>query len=82
MREGYLPEHVSKVEDFLKWEKNEQDKNPRILAGIGKARESIRKWEWNGRENNIVYWVSPLSWSHAELVIALTNIETFKDDNE
>lgn len=52
---GFLPEHISKFEEFLEWRENEPDVNSSIKAAIKEAQKNVRKWRWDKKENSIVH---------------------------
>lgn len=60
-----LPEHISTLEEFQEWKKNEKKWNPWLKKAVLKAEINIR--EINGEK--VVAWVNPLNWSYAEVLL-------------
>jgi GH15 family glucan-1,4-alpha-glucosidase len=65
---GVLPEHVSTREEFDLWVKNEIEFNARLINGMKAALDLSEKFK--GRDKRkLIYWATPLGWSHAEWVL-------------
>ena len=70
---GLLPEHIARKEEYEDWKNHEIEFNSRILNETSKAEKSMKFF----RGKEVVYWATPLGWSHAEYIL-LENSHTFK----
>lgn len=61
---GFLPEHISRKEEYEEWKEHEIEFNRRIINEMKKA-EKTKKF----RDREVVYWANPLAWSHAEYIL-------------
>lgn len=62
---GLLPEHIALKSQYELWLKNETEFNSRVNKGIKNALKISKK-----TKNDIIYWATPLGWSHAEYLLA------------
>ncbi len=68
-RDGLIPEHVATKKNFLTWQK--EAKNVGRYYGSGRKEEAervMRSKEY--RKEGLAYWVVPLTWGHAEFILA------------
>jgi len=65
---GLLPEHIATKEEYELWKAHETEYNYRILGGIKKT-EEMNKYFKRKYNEDIVYWATPLGWSHAEYIL-------------
>ncbi|MCK5233266.1 MAG: hypothetical protein KAJ91_00460 [Candidatus Aenigmarchaeota archaeon] len=68
-RDGLIPEHVATKKNFLTWQ--EEAKNVGRYYGSGRKEEAervMRSKEY--RKEDLAYWVVPLTWGHAEFILA------------
>ena len=68
-RGGLIPEHVSTTNDFLKWQKEAKDIGRYYKSGRKEEAEKVMRSK-DFKENNTAYWVVPLTWGHAEFLLA------------
>ena len=76
-REGLIPEHISDKEEFINW--IEQAKRVGRYKKEGRekqAEEVMRSKEY--LEKDIVYWVTPLTWAHAEFMLLYKKLKNKK----
>lgn len=66
---GLFPEHIARKEEYDDWKDNEIEFNKRIINETKKSENSVKKMF--GKE--IVYWATPLGWSHAEYILLKKN---------
>lgn len=64
---GLLPEHVATKQEYGLWKMNEIEFNNRILKGMKESEKLNKKFKKAGED--IVYWATPLGWSHAEYIL-------------
>ncbi len=62
---GLLPEHIATEEEYEDWKNHEIEFNTRIINETKKAEKSVK----NFKDKKIVYWATPLGWSHAEYIL-------------
>lgn len=62
---GLLPEHIATKTEYDDWKTHEIEFNSRIINEMKKTENKTIKIK--GRE--MVYWATPLGWSHAEYVL-------------
>lgn len=62
---GLLPEHIATKEEYEEWKSHEIEFNNRIINEAKMAEKSVRKF----KNRNMVYWATPLGWSHAEYIL-------------
>ncbi|MCF7910293.1 hypothetical protein K9L16_01320 [Candidatus Pacearchaeota archaeon] len=62
---GLIPEHIATKDEYDEWKRREIEFNSRIINEMKKAEKLVKKI--NHRE--IVYWCTPLGWSHAEYLL-------------
>lgn len=62
---GLLPEHIALKEEYEEWKKKEIEFNIRIINEMDKIEKSIKKMD----DEQIVWWATPLGWSHAEYIL-------------
>ena len=66
---GLLPEHIATKEEYEDWKNHEIEFNRRIINETKKAEKSIKGF----KDKKIVYWATPLGWSHAEYILLKNN---------
>jgi len=62
---GLIPEHVATEEEYDEWKAHEIEFNSRIINETKKAEKSTKKV----RNKKMIYWATPLGWSHAEYIL-------------
>ncbi len=62
---GLLPEHVATRHEYEDWKANEIEFNQRVINGAKEAEKLAEKFKKNG----LIYWATPLGWSHAEYIL-------------
>lgn len=62
---GLLPEHVATRHEYEDWKAHEIEFNQRIINGAKEAEKLAKKFKKNG----LIYWATPLGWSHAEYIL-------------
>ncbi|HIE34465.1 MAG TPA: hypothetical protein EYP86_04940 [Candidatus Altiarchaeales archaeon] len=65
-RNFLIPEHVSTKERFLKWKKRAIEVGR--YSHVGRKEEAERVMKSEEYKKGLVYWVVPLTWSHAEFM--------------
>lgn len=68
--DGLLPEHISTRPEYNEWKAHETEFNQRIIQGMKIAEKFAKK---SSGKNNIIYWATPLGWSHAEYILLNKN---------
>ncbi|OYT53702.1 MAG: hypothetical protein B6U72_05075 [Candidatus Altiarchaeales archaeon ex4484_2] len=63
-RGGLIPEHISTKDRFKQWKKEAIEVGR--YNSVGRKEESQRVLTSEEYKNNLVYWVVPLTWGHAE----------------
>ncbi len=63
-RGGLIPEHVSTKKRFKQWKREAVEVGR--YSSVGRKEEAQRVLKSEEYKNNLVYWVVPLTWSHAE----------------
>lgn len=63
--QNFLPEHIATEKEYEEWKSHEIEFNNRIINETKKA----DKYKKNFKNKRIVYWATPLAWSHAEYVL-------------
>lgn len=72
-KNGYIPEHVATKEEFLEWVKGAK-KVGRFYT-VGRKEEAHNVMQSSEFVNKgLSYWVTPLTWSHAEFVILFNKL--------
>ncbi|MFC1622684.1 hypothetical protein ACFL1Y_01665 [Patescibacteria group bacterium] len=69
---GLLPEHVSNRVEYENWKKNEIQFNQRTINGTKKAEKLSKSFKGKDKEK-LIYWATPLGWSHAEYILLCKN---------
>lgn len=73
-KEGYIPEHVSTKKEFLEWAKEAKEAGRFYTVGRKEeAHNVIHSRDYLDR--GLSYWVTPLTWSHAEFIILFKKLE-------
>jgi len=62
---GLLPEHIATRDDYELWKMNEIEFNQRLISGSKEAEKLAKIF----KENHLIYWATPLGWSHAEYIL-------------
>ncbi len=65
---GLLPEHVASRDEYEIWKAHEIEFHPRIIKGTKKAEELAESFKGEDKEK-LIYWATPLGWSHAEYIL-------------
>ena len=65
---GLLPEHISTKQEYEDWKNHEIEFNQRLINGAKEA-EKLSKTFSKKQKNKIIYWATPLGWSHAEYIL-------------
>ena len=63
-RGGLIPEHVSTKKRFMEWKKEAIEVGR--YGSVGRKEEAQRVLASEEYKKNLVYWVVPLTWGHAE----------------
>ncbi|MBU3942935.1 hypothetical protein KKA24_03055 [Patescibacteria group bacterium] len=66
--DGLLPEHIATRGEYKAWKSNEIEFNQRVINGTKRA-ELLAS---NFKDKDIIYWATPLGWSHAEYILMRT----------
>ena len=73
-RNGLIPEHVAKKDDFLLW-RNEAREVGRYYQS-GRKEEALRVMRSQDfKKRGLAYWVVPLTWGHAEFILAYCKLK-------
>jgi len=62
---GMLPEHIATKAEYEDWKAHEIEFNSRIINETKKAEKTIKSF----KDKKIIYWATPLGWSHAEYIL-------------
>ncbi len=68
-RGGLIPEHIATKRNFLIWQKEAKEIGRYYKSGRKEESEKVMKSK-DFRENSLAYWVMPLTWGHAEFMLA------------
>lgn len=67
-KEGYIPEHVATKKEFLEWAEGAKKAGRYDKSGRNEEAEKVmRSKEY--KEKDLSYWVTPLTWTHAEFIL-------------
>ncbi|MCK5176962.1 MAG: hypothetical protein KAQ92_04510 [Candidatus Aenigmarchaeota archaeon] len=66
---GLIPEHVSRKKDFLLWQKEAKEVGRYFKSGRKREAETVMR-SVDFKKNDLVNWVIPLTWGHAEFMLA------------
>lgn len=72
---GLIPEHVSTKNDFLTWQKEAKEIGRYYKSGRKEEAEKVMRSK-DFKENGVAYWVVPLTWGHAEFVLAYHKLKS------
>lgn len=67
---GLLPEHIATKKEYDLWKDNETEFNNRIISEM-KSLEKLHEKTKKRYDEDIVYWATPLGWSHAEYILLM-----------
>jgi len=65
---GLLPEHISTRYEYENWKTHEIEFNQRIINETKKAENLAKKFKGEDKRK-LIYWATPLGWSHAEYIL-------------
>ena len=74
---GLIPEHVSTKEDFLIWQNEAKEVGRYYKSGRRKEAEKVMR-SVDFKKNDVAYWVIPLTWAHAEYMLAYLKLKEKK----
>lgn len=61
---GLLPEHIATRNEYEMWKTYEIEFNKRVLSGMSVAEKMASRFK-----EKLIYWATPLGWSHAEYIL-------------
>lgn len=61
---GLFPEHIATKDEYEMWKMNEIEFNSRVIDGMKTAEKLSSKFK-----EDLIYWATPLGWSHAEYIL-------------
>jgi GH15 family glucan-1,4-alpha-glucosidase len=64
---GLLPEHIATREEYDDWKVHEIEFNQRLIDGTRVAEKMAEIFKKD--KENLIYWGTPLGWSHAEYIL-------------
>jgi GH15 family glucan-1,4-alpha-glucosidase len=69
-KDNLLPEHIALKKEYNEWKMNETEFSARVRKGMKKVQSVSKK--------DIMYWATPLGWSHAEYLLTLMEFKRLK----
>ncbi|MCK4550773.1 MAG: hypothetical protein KAT91_02375 [Candidatus Aenigmarchaeota archaeon] len=73
-KNGLIPEHIATKKSFLEWQKEAKEIGRYYKSGRREEAEKVMRTK-DFKEKNIAYWVLPLTWGHAEFMLAYLKLK-------
>ncbi|UCD03820.1 MAG: hypothetical protein JSW73_04750 [Candidatus Woesearchaeota archaeon] len=67
-KDGYIPEHIAMKKEFLEWLEGAKKSGRYYESGRKEEAEKVMTSK-EYKQKGLSYWVTPLTWTHAEFII-------------
>ena len=67
-KDGYIPEHIATKKEFLEWVEGAKKAGRYYESGRNEEAEKVMTTK-EYTKKGLSYWVTPLTWTHAEFII-------------
>lgn len=76
-RNGLIPEHVALKDDFLRWQVEAKEVGRYYKSGRREEAQKVMRSAYF-KNRGLAYWVVPLTWGHAEFMLAYHKLKIKK----